>query len=218
MSMRDASRLTRPQVDRLSLLRRRIEDLRGWARKDFYWWLIVIPILQWLLVAHLSAIGFHEWQNHTVFKSLMEWVHPCILLAFTLIVLQRWRLDRTYTYGWLSILGFTLFCRELHFIGSSITSYTILIIMALIVFRHPDRLRPLFKVRWASSFFAMTWLLYLTSQLIDRGVIKRVGWVLLQNPEWDIPYSSNIEESLESLGGLFLLIMPFFISRNDKQE
>ncbi len=211
--MRDATRLTSPRANRPSLLRRRIRGLWGWASKDFYWWLIVIPILQSLLIAHLSAIGFHEWQNHKFFKNLMEWIHPSILLAFTLIVLQSWRLDRTYTYGWLSILGFTLYCRELHFVGSSITSYVILAIMALIAFRHPDRLRPLFRVRWASSFFAMTVLLYLTSQLIDRGAVKRVGWILLQNPKWNIPYTSNIEESLETLGGLFLLITPFLISR-----
>ncbi len=41
---------------------------------------------------------------------------------------------------------------------------------------------------------------------------QRIGWLILWDTSWKLPYSSNLEESLESLGGLFLLCTPFAVS------
>ena len=77
--------------------------------------------------------------------------------------------------------------------------------------RHPDRIASLLNSKWATSFLGMCFVCYLTSQLLDRGVVKRIGWLILWDTSWKPPHASNIEEALESLGGLFLLLTPLVI-------
>ena len=60
--------------------------------------------------------------------------------------------------------------------------------------------------RLASSLMATCYIIYALSQLLDRNVAMRIGRLLLWDATWEIPYTSQIEESLETLGGLCLVL------------
>ena len=66
-------------------------------------------------------------------------------------------------------------------------------------------------LRWATPLLGMCFVCYLSSQLLDRGIVKRIGWLILWDTSWKPAYSSNLEEALETLGGLFLLCTPFAV-------
>jgi hypothetical protein len=193
-------------------------SLLGWAHRDFIWGLLIIPILLSVLVYSLSAANFLGWGDHRVFKSLMEIVHPALLAGFLVVSLLRLFVSRDTAFAFLAVLSIFVLGREIMGQGSTVLLYAGLIGLLVYGNRHPDRLVSLLRSKWATSFLGMCFVCYLSSQLLDRGIVKRIGWLILWDTSWKPPFSSNLEEALESLGGLFLLFSAFVIRAGDRSN
>ena len=183
-----------------------------WVRSDFIWGLLLVPALFIALVYSLCDANFLGWSDSDVFKPLMEIVHPLLLAGFLLVSLQSWRLTRDAAFWFLTVLSVFVLARELIGQGSTFVLYTAIIGLILYGSHNPQRIGSLLRSKWATSLLGMCFVCYLSSQLLDRGIVKRIGWLILWDTSWKLPYSSNLEESLESLGGLFLLCTPFAVS------
>jgi hypothetical protein len=188
-----------------------LSSMLGWVRRDFKWGLLIVPILLSALVYRLSAANFQGWGDHSVFKPLMEVVHPALLAGLLLVSLLRLWVSRDTAFAFLAVLSVFVLGRELMGQGSTVVLYAALIGLIIYGNRHPDRIASLLRSQWATSFLGMCFVCYLCSQLLDRGIVKRIGWLILWDTSWKPPFSSNLEEALESLGGLFLLLTPFAI-------
>ena len=193
-----------------------LSSLHGWARRDFIWGLLVIPLLLIVLVYSLSATNFQGWGNQSAFKDLMEIVHPALLAGFLLVSLLRLWLSRNTAFAFLAVLSVFVLGRELMGQGSTFILFAAIIGLIIYGRRHPDRIGSLLQSRWAISFLGMCFVCYLCSQLLDRGIVKRIGWLIFWDTSWKPPFSSNLEESLESLGGFFLLLTPLAIRLRTK--
>lgn len=198
-------------------IHRFVLSLLGWARRDFAWGLLIIPLLLVMLVHGLSEANFQGWQDSDVFKPLMEIVHPGLLSVFLVVSLVRLWASRDKAFAFLAFLAAFVLGREIMGQGSSFILFAGLILLVVYGDRHPDRIASLLQSRWATSFLGMCFVCYLASQLLDRGVVKRIGWLILWDTSWQPPHASNLEEALESLGGLFLLLTPFAIRRTRKR-
>lgn len=187
----------------------RLRAFTRWLREDFVWWLPALPLLVAALVYYLSAINFQEWQHSWPLKSKLEIAHPVLLFVFLAGSFQGWRIARIYSFAWLTILSAVLFLRELHFFGTDALVYLTLILLGVAAYRAPQNLRALFRNRWASSLLAIGFFCYFCSQAFDRGLWKFVIGIAMRDPEFDIMNDSQIEESLETLGGFFLMLVPF---------
>jgi hypothetical protein len=182
-----------------------------WVRRDFIWGLLVVPVLFTALVYSLCDANFLGWSDSDVFKPLMEIVHPLLLAGFLLLSLLSWRLTRDVAFFFLTVLSIFVLGRELIGQGSTFVLYAAIIGLIIYGNRDPERIGSLLRSRWATSFLGMCFVCYLSSQLLDRGIVKRIGWLILWDTSWKLPYSSNLEEALESLGGFFLLCTPFAV-------
>ena len=187
-------------------------DVLEWVRRDFIWGLLVVPVLFVALVYSLCDANFLGWGDSSVFKPLMEIVHPLLLTGFLLVSLLSWRLTRDVTFCFLTVLSVFVLARELIGQGSTILLYAAIIGLILYGQRDPGRIGSLLRSKWATSFLGMCFVCYLSSQLLDRGIAKRIGWLILWDTSWKLPYSSNLEEALESLGGFFLLCTPIAVT------
>ena len=136
----------------------------------------------------------------------MEIIHPSLLAGSMLLALVGWLYSRNTSLAFMGVMcAFTL-AREL---GGQGTSFILYIgLLGLITYGHNnlDRLATLLESRLASSLMATCFIVYALSQILDRNVAMRIGRLLLWDSTWEIPYTSQIEESLETLGGLCLLL------------
>ena len=189
-----------------------LADVLKWARRDFIWGLLLIPVIYVALVYFLSDADFLGWSDSDVFKPLMEIVHPALLAILLLFSFISWRMTRDVAYSFLMVLSIFVLGRELVGQGSTFMLYAAIIGLIAYGRRDPQRIRSLLQSRWATSFLGMCFVCYLSSQLLDRGIVKRIGWLILWDSSWKLPYSSNLEEALESLGGFFLLCTPFAVN------
>ena len=187
-------------------------DVLKWVRRDFIWGLLAVPLLFVAIVYGLCDADFQGWSDSDVFKPLMEIVHPSLLAGFLLVSLLSWRLTRDVAFCFLTVLSVFVLARELTGQGSTFVLYAAIIGLILYGSRNPERIGSLLRSRWATSFLAMCFVCYLSSQLLDRGIVKRIGWLILWDTSWKPPYSSNLEEALESLGGFFLLCTSFAVN------
>lgn len=192
-------------------IRRFLFSLPGWVRRDFAWGLLICPVLLVAMIYHLSAADFRGWSDSDVFKPLMEIVHPAFLLGFLLLSLARLLLTRDRVFAFLAVLSAFVLGREIMGQGSTVILLVGLAGLIIYADKHPDRIASLRHARWAMNFLGMCFVCYLASQLLDRGLVKRIGWLILWDTSWSPPYASNLEEALESLGGFFLLLSPLAI-------
>jgi hypothetical protein len=136
----------------------------------------------------------------------MEIIHPSLLAAGALLALIGWQYSRNISLAFVGVMcAFTL-AREL---GGQGTSFILYIgLLGLITYGHNNlgKLATLLDSRLASSLMATCYIVYALSQLLDRNVAMRIGRLLLWDATWEIPYTSQIEESLETLGGLCLVL------------
>lgn len=186
-------------------------SLPQWLRRDFIWTLLAIPCLFLVVMYSLSRTDVLGWQDTSVCKQAMEILHPSLLAAATLISLAGWIRRRDAALAFLGILCAAALTRELLGQGSSFVF--IFVLLSLITYGGGNResIATLLQSPWATSLLGMCFVCYIASQLLDRGVIKRIGWLILFDTSWRPPYASNLEEGLETLGGLFLLIAAVFL-------
>jgi len=182
-----------------------MKTILNWFLKKFYWPLLAIPVALILGVYQLSESNFRGWDNSQVLRADMEIIHPVALLCFTLVAFQSWQLTRAYVYGWLAIMGAAVVMREIHFEGSDIIVYTTLIVLWGLAWKRPEKLSELWNNRLALSLLVMCFTSWILSESFDRGIIKNIIQLAIGDQEWDLKHATNIEESMECLGGTFLL-------------
>ncbi len=102
-----------------------------------------------------------------------------------------------------SLCAFALF-REITGQGWSTVLYGGILLLIVYARLKPEKLTLLHESRWTLSFVGMGFFCYAFSQLLDRGLVKLLAKPFTET-EWP-PYSSYIEEGLESLGGFFLIL------------
>lgn len=177
-----------------------------WLHQEFILWLTTIPPLIALTLYLLLQYTFHFENNNIIIIKIMEVLHPAILFLFLCTTAYSWKNYHTQGFKWTTITAAALFMREIHFKGSDIIVYTTLILSWGLAWRQPKYIVDLFSHKIASSCFVMGFLSYVCSESFDRRIFERFFKIYLNNYSYRIPHSSRIEESLETLGGLFLLL------------
>jgi hypothetical protein len=168
------------------------------------------------VVQFLSQINFLGWgDSSAVLKPYLEIIHPSLLAGFALIGLLHWLKNKTYASLWIALLGAAFFIREIHFEFSDFIMAAIIIGLFFQAYKNPERLSALTNNPTALSLMAMGFISYFCSEiLLDRGLIKQPFQIYHGSEEWKLPNSSNMEESTETLGGLFLFLSAIVYSRN----
>ncbi len=179
--------------------------LPAWFRTRYFWILLLAPAVTIVIVYQLSDANVMDWSDSEICKATMEIFHPALLVVGTLIAFSGWVLTRNVSLAFLGVMCVFVLAREIGGQGTSVILYAGLV--GLISYGHarPHNVATLLDSRFASSLMATTFLCYAISQLIDRGVIKRLGWMITWDTSWTPPYESQIEETLETLGGAFLI-------------
>ncbi|HJP05254.1 MAG: hypothetical protein QGH46_09410 [Gammaproteobacteria bacterium] len=179
--------------------------LPSWFRTRYLRVLLLIPIIWYVITYMLADANFMGWSNASTAKDFLEIVHPSLLASGVALGLLGFAITKNSSLLFISVMCTFGLAREIGGQGTSIILYLGLIALITYGYANRDKVQTLLQSRLASSCMATTFICYLVSQLLDRGVIKRIGWLFIQDTTWVPPYSSQIEESLESLGGAFLL-------------
>jgi hypothetical protein len=180
--------------------------LPSWFGTRYLWGFMIAPPVCMAAIYQLAAADVWGWQTAGTLKATMEIIHPSILGAGALIGIGGWALTRNQSTAFVGIMCAFAFFRELGGQGTSIVLYLGLIALIVYAQLNSHKLVTLVASRLATSAMATGFICYAISQLLDRGVIKRIGWLFTWDTSWKPPYSSQIEESLETLGGLCLLL------------
>ena len=189
-----------------------------WLRRDFAVSLIATPILLAGIVHTLSTNGVNGWDDEQRFKALMEIIHPAIIALMAFIAWARWLQTRAPSFAFLGALALFVFSREIMGQGSSVVLYAGLIGLAILARRYPAKVAAIAQSRWTLSLIVMGFSCYAFSQLLDRGVIKRIVWLIYWDTSREVPFTSNQEEALESLGGLMLMLSVLFVKPTAKSN
>ncbi len=183
-----------------------ISALPDWWRRDFIWRLMAAPVLFIVFMYILSDVNIFGWQDSSVCKNDLEIIHPALLLLTIIISVGGWLKTKDSALIFIGFLAAFAMAREL--LGQGSTFIFVAGIIGLIIYgdRDHERIKTLLNSKWSTSLLGMCFICYFISQLLDRGFIKRIGWLVTMDTSWKPPYSSNIEEGLESLGGFFLVL------------
>lgn len=180
--------------------------LPGWFREQYLWPFLLAPAVCGFIIYQLADANVWGWQTAGELKATMEIIHPSLLALGALIALASWALTKKQSLAFVGAMCGFAFFRELGGQGTSIVLYLGLIALIVYAQKKPEKLLLLLGSRVATSLMATGFICYALSQLLDRGVIKRIGWLFTWDTSWKPPYSSQMEESLETLGGACLLV------------
>ncbi|MCK5438759.1 MAG: glycosyltransferase [Gemmatimonadetes bacterium] len=178
----------------------------SWFRADFIRALLVAPLIVAVAVYAISNRNLLGWQDASVAKSTLEVAHRGVLVLTVAAGALGFVTMRDRVFAFIGVLaGFALF-RELMGQGWSWVLYLGLFGLILFGEKRRDAIATILASRWIASLLAMCFICYFLSQLLDRAVLVSISRLILWDSSWRLPYSSNIEESLETLGGVFLLM------------
>ena len=189
--------------------------LPEWFRTRYLRVLLLIPIAWYVIIYMLADANFMGWNNASTAKNFMEILHPSLLASGTVLGLLGFTLTRNSSLAFMGVMCVFTLAREIGGQGSSIILYIGLIALITYGYANRDRVHSLMQSRLASSCMASAFVCYFASQLLDRGVIKRIGWLFTEGTSWVPPYSDQIEESFESLGGAFLLVTVLILTTRE---
>jgi hypothetical protein len=180
--------------------------LPAWFRTRYLWVLLTFPATCIIAVYQLADANVLGWHDSKTCKAAMEILHPALLIAGTVIAFSGWVLTRNISLAFLSIMCAFVLSREFGGQGTSFVLYAGLV--GLITYGHTrlSNITTFLDSRLASSLIATGYICYAVSQLFDRGAIKRLGWLVTWDTAWKPPYATQIEETLEALGGALLLV------------
>jgi hypothetical protein len=151
--------------------------LPGWFRSEYARGFLFAPFLCVLVVYQLADANVWGWQTADVLKATMEVLHPSLLAAGALIGAVAWMLTRKESAAFVGVICMFAFFRELGGQGTSVILYLGLIAIIIYAQSYPDKLVTCLGSRLATSLIATGFICYALSQLLDRGVIKRIGWL-----------------------------------------
>lgn len=131
-------------------------------------------------------------------KDCQEVVGPVILLAAATLALYRYFVHTSTFDLWLISLPAVLFCREIHFRGTSVGVYVGLALIVLQACRHPEIRHLLLVSPGLRGWWFGAATIYALALSLDAGV-----WKFLPYATW---WGVNLEETLESIGHLLILL------------
>ncbi len=185
-----------------------VRALMRWARRDFYWWLLLVPAVVAPAVYALSEADVFGMGDGSRFKVQMEVVHPSLLAVMAGLSWGWWAVARTPAFAFLGVLALFVFARE--FMGQGSSEILYLGVIGLLVYgnRRRETIEPFLKNRLATSLVGACVACYVLSQLLDRNILLGIARGLSGNAGLKIGQSSNMEEALETTGGLLLMLTP----------
>ena len=178
----------------------------AWAPRQYVRWLLFAPVATIVVVHALSRADAFGWHESSNCKAFMEVVHPSILAAAVLVGGMGFLLTRDPALAFVSGIAAFPLGRELAGQGHSYIMIAGVLTLIVTGDRYRSDIGAFLRSRWALSFVATCFVCYLVSQLYDRGIVKRLGWLVTLDTSWEPSYASNIEETLETVGGSFLLL------------
>lgn len=115
------------------------------------------------------------------------WVHRRADVFFTLL---------------LTLFSFTLFLRELHFWGTSEAVFVALAALAWWASSRREEVLPYLRITYVGPSLAAALWIYIVTQIVDQHYLLTAGLVPLDDY---LSWNDNVEETLETVGHLFLL-------------
>ncbi len=193
-------------------------SIPGWILKNFSWSFLLAPVILTILMHYISDNNIFGWQDSRYCKEQLEIIHPSFLACAVLLGFTGWLWTKDLASAVLGFLAAGALGREI--LGQGHTFIFVIAILIVIVFTEQNRkkMATFLQSKLSTSLLTMTFVCYIISQLLDRGVIKRIGWLITWDTSWKPMYSSNIEESLEALGGLFLIFTLISVIKAAKQK
>jgi hypothetical protein len=183
-----------------------LRALPDWFRTRYLRTQLLAPIIFGVGVYMLSHTNHWGWNNPAECKALMEILHPMLLGIGVILGFSGWTIQKNSSAAFLGSICISALAREIGGQGTSFILYAGLIVLIVYGYNNYKRLAGVLHSQFILSCVATGFICYAISQLFDRGVIKRLGWLFTWDTSWKPPYSSQIEESLETLGGAFLLL------------
>jgi hypothetical protein len=168
--------------------------------------LLILPAAWIIIVYQLADANILGWHDSETCKATMEILHPVLLIAGTVIAFSGWALTRNVSLVFLGTMCAIVLSREIGGQGTSFILYAGLVVLITYGHARLSNITTFLDSRLASSLMATGYICYAVSQLLDRGVIKRLGWLATWDTSWKPPYATQIEETLETLGGALLAV------------
>lgn len=195
--------------------------LPTWFRTRYRWVLLLVPAIWSITVYLLADANAMGWNDAAICKATMEILHPALLATGAVIAFFGWALTRNVSLAFLGTMCAFALSREFGGQGTSFILYAGLV--GLITYGHTrlDAIATFLDSRFASSLMATGYICYAISQLLDRGVVKRLGWLVTWDTSWKPPYATQLEETMEALGGTFLaltVVVTFFLAVRHKSN
>ena len=200
-----------------------IESLKALGRfpgQVFHWWktsfpnlLLVIPVFVAGLVYAMSSMDLLGWSDEVWAKGQLEITHPAVLSAALVLALVGLIIFRDVALRLMLVLCGALLAREILGQGNSWIVYAAAVILIIWAHHRRSALAPVMAHAPASCALFLAFVSYAASQFLDRGLVEKLGRLLSRNPDWELLYSSNMEESLETLGGCFVLVAVISVIR-----
>ncbi len=190
-----------------------------WWKNEFPFLALLIPIVIGLVILAVSSFNLFGWHDEGLAKDQLEIAHPSLLaIAVILSILGR-ILYKDLSLSFMILLSGALLSREILGQGNSWIVYlAIIILIVWAEFSQKGGPTSLKNHKPATIALFLAFFSYLISQILDRGLIKTLMRFVSGDPELKIPYSSNIEESLETLGGFFVVLTIIHIMRYERQQ
>lgn len=162
-------------------------------------WIPAILIALTLVIGIGLLIEFEVLPGDETIRPIMETASLGVLPAALLIALGRYAIGREAFFLWLTGFAGVLFCRELHFQGTSAGVYVGLGILAWLACRYYPQLGGYFANRRVATILTLILLMYFIGVTLDRNVWKFI-------PDRKI-WASPLEEIVEIAGHIGVVIL-----------
>ena len=112
-------------------LRKFLVGLPAWFRLRYGRWLLIVPVLGAVMAHILPVADALGCGNPHACKTLMEWLHPTLLIIGSVLGLAGWMAFRDLTFVFLAGLFALFFARELGGQGTSVFLYAGLAVLVV---------------------------------------------------------------------------------------
>ncbi len=162
------------------------------------WWPI-IPILLVVVIVIGRLIYVDVLPGENVMRPFMEWAALRILPTAALIAIVRFGIQREKFFVWVTGLAAVLYCRELHFVGTSAGVYIGLGLLLWIVMHWYWSFASYLSSRRVLTVLCAIFFLYFVGVTLDRNVWKFI-------PDRGV-WASPLEEVIEVMGHAGVIVL-----------
>ncbi len=162
------------------------------------WWpMLLLLLFVAILIGRL--IYTKVLPGEEVMRPYMEWAALRVLPVATIYAAIRFAIQRECFFLWLVGLSAVLFCRELHFAGTSAGVYVGLVVLLWIAMHWYWSFASYWSSRTVMTILLSIFFLYFLAVTLDRNLWKFIP----DRGEW----ASPLEEVLEFMGHVGVVIL-----------